>query len=116
MKNVFVVSHFFPQEDWQDVIGKEKIRLKAGTFTDFLQEYAQNKVDLLIFAREGAVIHNSFAQNKNNPVFQRFLHDNTIRKTVWTMDSHHQWQLEIQLQQFFERLHYFVWVEKPSAN
>lgn len=102
MKRVFVVSHLFPKGDWPEVIGHEEVALTVGSFEQLLEANVREKLDLFIFAQEGRLVRGAFQKNRDNPLLPAFLENHALRKVAWSLDSHNQWPLEIQCQQFFD--------------
>lgn len=100
MKKVLVIGGF-PHTDWLDVRNRENIELKVISNEAFNENIYNEFFHLVVFACEGNTIHEIFQKNKHNPKFIEFLNDKEQRKVAWSMDSHHQWQIEIQYQHFF---------------
>lgn len=100
MKKVLVVGGF-PYNDWLEVENRENIELKVITSEAFNENIYSEFFHLVIFFCEGNIIHEIFQRNKHNSKFIEFLNDQKQRKVAWSMDSHHQWQIEIQYQHFF---------------
>ena len=72
----------------------------------------------MIFHGDGFSIQEAFQKNAKNPSFIRFLQDTSLKKAAWTLDSHHEWQVEVQLEKYFDT--YYVahanYLDKFSAG
>ena len=99
-ENVFIVSDKLL--DWEAVQEQEKVRIQIGNFEDFLRKYEKESFNLLIFHGDGFSIQETFQKNAKNPSFIRFLQDTSLKKAAWTLDSHHEWQVEVQLEKYFD--------------
>ena len=103
MKRVYVVRNIgFPFADWEEVSGKSEIDLQSGTFGEFLRLHHEQRFDLFIYPLDGFVIMEGFRQQKDNPLFAEFLNDHEVKKVAWTMDTHHEQQVEQKLQDYFD--------------
>ena len=102
MKRVLVVGvNNFPWKDWATVINKDEIDLECVAVQAFAARIMKKHFDLVCFFCEGAKVHQLFLQYKNEGAFQKFWQNESIKKVAWSMDTHHQWPIETQYQQYF---------------
>lgn len=101
MKEILVLGDF-PYCDWQHVEGKADTKIITSNLNDFILKIENEKYDLVVFPLEGAVIRGIFEENQHQSSFGDFWKDKTVKKVAWSMDSHHQWQTEVQYQYFFD--------------
>jgi hypothetical protein len=98
----------FPFDDLKWVLNGSDLSVELvkfdanGDLADIDCFYEQiRKSDLLVIPWEGSLINRFIERNKHDNRFQQLVASTDIKRVAWSMDTHHQWQVEQMCQKYF---------------